>query len=315
MLHTVPWTRARSPFLFTSIMAASALFIESAAALSKRLSKHCKYLALKVMQKRHRSTEIVLAFMINVPWMGPGLHSSDDETCWYVSLATTIAIDLQMPKISMPTEAFNSSVTGTLARQDCIDPELALRSGGFKDVDPNSELGRRLVRRRERCWIALFVLERGMCLARGRSYTLPMTPLIRTCDRWHISDIADSMDGALVSMAVLRRDLDHLFDSIRALCDRSRDGITDGSMLAQSYVSASPVGRALLTLRRIQSAVDKFFEQWYLEWGQTLGSGPRKFSRLSSSRLKPLTVCRKPDPTLCRDSRHAHPSFDLQPCA
>lgn len=234
VLYTVPWTRARSPFLFTSIMAASALFIESAGALSKRLSKHCKTLAGKVIQNRHRSTEIVLAFMINVPWMGPGLHSTDDETCWYVSLATTIAIDLQMPKISMPSEAFTSSATGDLARQDCIDPELALRSGGFKDVDPTSELGRRLVRRRERCWIALFVLERGMCLARGRSYMLPMTPLIRRCDRWHISDIADSMDGALVSMAVLRRDLDGLFATIRSLCDGSREGMTDGSLIARS---------------------------------------------------------------------------------
>ncbi|KAF3763233.1 hypothetical protein M406DRAFT_226871, partial [Cryphonectria parasitica EP155] len=237
-LYTVPWTRARSAFLFTSVMAASALFIESAAALSKRLSKHCKFLARKVTELRHRSTEIVLAFMVNVPWMSPGVHSTDDETCWYISMATTIAIDLEMPKISMPAEAFRNGAAGQLTRQDCIDPETALRSGGFKDVDPNSELGRRLVRRRERCWLALFVLERGMCLARGRPYTVPITPLIRRCDRWHISDIADSMDGALVSMAVLRRDLDPLFDTIRSL-------------------------------------LDKFFEQWYLEWGQTIGQGPQ----------------------------------------
>lgn len=32
-----------------------------------------------------------------------------------------------------------------------------------------------------------------------------------------------------------------------------------------------------LTLRRIQSTVDKFFEQWHLEWGMTLGgTGPRE---------------------------------------
>lgn len=234
MLYTVPWTRSRSPFLFTSIMAASALFIESASALSKRLSKHCKTLAQKVIEKRHRSTEIVLAFMINVPWMGPGVHSTDDETCWFVSLATTIAIDLQMSKVNVPAEAFKNGALDGLARQDCMDPELALRSGGFKDVDPNSELGRRLVRRRERCWIALFVLERGMCLARGRANMLPMTPLIQRCDRWHISDLADSSDGALVSMAVLRRDLDGVFDTIRSLCDGSREGLTDGALIARS---------------------------------------------------------------------------------
>lgn len=187
-----------------------------------------------MIQRRHRSAEIVLAFMINVPWMGPGVHSTDDETCWYVALATTIAIDLQMGKLSIGEEAFRNGTTGDLARQDCIDPELALRSGGFRDVDPNSELGRRLVRRRERCWIALFVLERGMCLARGRSYTLPMSSLIRRVDQWHISDIADSMDGALVSMAVLRRDLDGVFDTIRSMCNGSREGMTDGSLIARS---------------------------------------------------------------------------------
>lgn len=215
-------------------MAASALFIETAGALSKRLSKHCKALAQKVVEKRHRSTEIVLAFMINVPWMGPGMHSTDDETCLYVSLATTIAIDLQLPKVNVSADAFRSGAMGGLARQDCLDPESALRSGGFTDVDPNSELGRRLLRRRERCWIALFVLERGMCLARGRAYTLPITPLIKRCDRWHISDIADGMDGALVSMAVLRRDLDGVFDTIRSMCDGSREGMTDGALIARS---------------------------------------------------------------------------------
>ncbi|ROV91850.1 hypothetical protein VMCG_09169 [Cytospora schulzeri] len=255
-LYTVSWTRSRSSFLFTSIMAASALFIESAGALSRRLSNHSKWLANKVIEKRHRSTEIVLAFMINVPWMGPGVHSTDDETCWYVSMAATIAIDLQLPRMSTPWERFRNGTSGDLARQDCMDPEIALKQGGFKDIDPSSELGRRLVRRRERCWIALFVLERGMCLARGRNYMIPITPLIRRCDRWHLSDIADSMDGHLVSMAVLRRDLDDLFATIRSMCDGSREGMTDGSLIARS-------------------TVDRFFEQWHLEWGMSIGIGPQ----------------------------------------
>lgn len=92
-------------------------------------------------------------------------------------------------------------------RADCIDPKVALSLDGFSEVDPNSEYGRRLLRRRERCWIALFVLERGMCLARGRCYTVPITPILKGCDQWHLSNIADTMDGHLVSMAVLRRDL------------------------------------------------------------------------------------------------------------
>ena len=46
-----------------------------------------------------------------------------------------------------------------------------------------------------------------MCLARGRSYTVPITHLIRECDTWHRSPVADPQDGHLVSMAVLRREL------------------------------------------------------------------------------------------------------------
>jgi hypothetical protein len=46
-----------------------------------------------------------------------------------------------------------------------------------------------------------------VCLARGRSYTVPLTTLIENCDRWHLSNIADLRDGPMNSMAVLRRDL------------------------------------------------------------------------------------------------------------
>lgn len=47
----------------------------------------------------------------------------------------------------------------------------------------------------------------SVCLARGRSYTVPPTTLIENCDRWHLSNIADPRDGPMNSMAVLRRDL------------------------------------------------------------------------------------------------------------
>jgi len=110
---------------------------------------------------RYRSVEIVLAFMVNVPWMFPGKHSTDDETCWYVSMATTMALDLSLHKILIPLATLSDGHHGGIARADCIDPKVALSLDGFGDVDPESESGRRLLRRRERCWIALFVLERG----------------------------------------------------------------------------------------------------------------------------------------------------------
>ena len=47
----------------------------------------------------------------------------------------------------------------------------------------------------------------SVCLARGRSYTVPPTKLVENCDRWHLSNIADPRDGPMNSMAVLRRDL------------------------------------------------------------------------------------------------------------
>ncbi|KAH8881673.1 hypothetical protein GQ53DRAFT_667295 [Thozetella sp. PMI_491] len=259
VLYTSAFTRSRSAFLFTSILAASALFMPSASALSRRLSNHCRTLASRIIANRFRSVEIVLAFMVNVPWMFPGKHSADDETCWYVSMATTMAIDLSLHKIIVAPESSRDGMVGTIPRADCIDPKLALSLDGFGEVDPVSDVGRRLLRRRERCWIALFVLERGMCLARGRVYTVPVTPILRLCDQWHMSSIADTMDGHLASMAVLRRDLDDLFATIRSVCDGSQTILTNGSVTAQS----------------IQTIVENFFEKWQARWGMSIGTGPQ----------------------------------------
>lgn len=155
------FVRSQSAFLFTSILAASALFLPSAAALSKRLSRHCKSLAQHVISQRRRSVEIVLAFMVNVPWMAPGDCLGDDDTCSYIAIALTVAIDLSLNKVVTPSSSLTSNPLKRLARADCIDAKRALHMDGFAEVDPSSEWGRRLLRRRERAWIALFVLERG----------------------------------------------------------------------------------------------------------------------------------------------------------
>ncbi|KAJ5902224.1 hypothetical protein N7495_002752 [Penicillium taxi] len=63
-------------------MAAAAKFIPTAAALSTRLSVHCKTLANHVMNNRNRSFEIVIAFMFSVPWLPAGEHWEDDEGDW-----------------------------------------------------------------------------------------------------------------------------------------------------------------------------------------------------------------------------------------
>jgi hypothetical protein len=209
VVHTTTWVRNRSAFLFTSICAASALFIPYAGAISKRLSSHCRSLAFNVMQNRNRSVEIVLAFMVNVPWMQPRSHWADDESVTYLQMALTIAMDLSLHKVI--TTSLPPPYSGTQPRipsADRISSKKALELDGYDELDPSSEWARRLLRRRERTWLALFVLERGVCLARGRRYTLPITPLIDTCDQWHVSDIADSrQDGAIISVTVLRREL------------------------------------------------------------------------------------------------------------
>lgn len=142
-------------------MAASALFWPSGAALSKRLSTHARSIANKVIPNRYKSVEIILAFLINVPWMFPGTHSTNDETAAYVSMANTIAIDLSLHKVLMSPEMLGPNSRLSVARGECLDPRTALAIDGFPDVDPASERGILLLRGRERCWISLFVLERG----------------------------------------------------------------------------------------------------------------------------------------------------------
>lgn len=142
-------------------MAASALFLPTAAAVSKRLSAHCKFLARHVMGNRNRSVEIVLAFMLNIPWMSPGKHWSDDETCSYMAMALTIAMDVSLNKLILrPGETLANKPRST-AQSDCITARKALDLDGFPEVDPISSFGRRLLRARERVWLSLFVLDRG----------------------------------------------------------------------------------------------------------------------------------------------------------
>ncbi|OJJ45518.1 hypothetical protein ASPZODRAFT_134198 [Penicilliopsis zonata CBS 506.65] len=255
-IHNATFVRCQSAFLFTSILASAALFIPSAAALSKRLARHCKLLAQRVISHRLRSVEIVLAFMVNVPWMAPGECLGDDDTCSYIAMALAVALDLSLNKIVMPSPSFEDGALKRLARADCIEAKRALHMDGFDDVDPSSELGRRLLRRRERAWIALYVVERGVCLARGRSYTVPPTALVENCDKWHIADIADLRDGSMNSMAVLRRDLDALFKKVRSHCD-SFQMVYNGTDAAQM----------------IKSIIENFYDQWYTTWALEIGEG------------------------------------------
>ena len=128
--------------------------------MSRRLSNHRSHLAHSVLINRCRSPEIVLAFMVNVPWMSPGKHWTDDETCSYLAMALSMALDLSLNKLII-SPSHSNGVSMNTPKSDCITPRKALDMDGFEDVDPYSSWGQRLLRRRERIWIALFNLDRG----------------------------------------------------------------------------------------------------------------------------------------------------------
>lgn len=237
----------------------TAIFLPEAASLAKRLLLHRRYLAEQVIVRKFRSVEIVLAFMVSIPWMPPGSHASDDDTSLYIATALSIALDLSLDKIILPSSSFNNDLIRKIPKADCLDARKALVMDGFEDVDIDSEWGQRLVRRRERVWIALYVLERGVCLARGRSYCVPKTSLIQNSDAWHFHPYSDAQDGPLVSMAVLRSDLDDLFSEVRQRCDNCR--IADvGSKVAQE----------------IDNAIESFFNKWSRTWTSVIGDTESK---------------------------------------
>ncbi|KAJ9632873.1 hypothetical protein H2204_007603 [Knufia peltigerae] len=277
-LHTSAFVRSRSAFLFTSILAASALFLPKAEALWKRLSHHRNHLVRTVIYNKYRSVEIVLAFMVNIPWMTPAKHWADDETCAYLSAALTLALDLSLNKIVVPSPTIRpAGFLDRIAKADCIDATRALQIDGFPNVDPTSAWGRRLLRTRERVYLALFVLDRGICLARGRPYAVPIGPLVESCDTWHISDIADRWDGSVISAAVLRRDLVGLITGVREFCDGSQ-GINGGST----------------AVKFLKDKIDRFFEQWFAVWSRQITQGDGQlppYVEILASHTKLSTYC------------------------
>ncbi|RYP12469.1 hypothetical protein DL765_007323 [Monosporascus sp. GIB2] len=209
VIHTVDFVRSRSAFLLTSIAAASALFSPSLEALYKRLSNHRQRLASLIVANRYKSVEIVLAFMVNVPWISAGEHWADDETSTYISMALMIALDLSLNKIILPSSDEPRTPRDNVATSD----------------------------------------------SRGRTYVLPVSPLIETCDQWHISDLADRWDGSIVSVAVIRRDLANLIARVRTICDSYSDGTNSEAGVVDM----------------LKHEITLFFDRWYQTWPLQIG--------------------------------------------
>jgi hypothetical protein len=75
----------------------------------------------------------------------------------------------------------------------------------------------------------------SVCLARGRSFIVPVTPLVETCDEWHRSPIADIWDNSIISSTVLRRDLVNLISEVKESCSARLSKTTDRSKLVERY--------------------------------------------------------------------------------
>jgi hypothetical protein len=98
--------------------------------------------------------------------MSPGKHWADDEACTYLAMALTIAMDISLNKLIIPSPGVQQNGNmGNIAKSECISARKALSLDGFDDVDPSSTWGQRLLRRRERIWLALFTLDRGSVLS------------------------------------------------------------------------------------------------------------------------------------------------------
>jgi hypothetical protein len=79
-----------------------------------------------------------------------------------MAMALSVAIDLSLNKLIVPPPGFpQREIPDHIPKSECITAKKALLLDGFEDVDPYSSWGQRLLRRRERIWLSLFVLDRG----------------------------------------------------------------------------------------------------------------------------------------------------------
>lgn len=252
-LHTLAYVRSRSAFLFTSILRASSLFVDTAADLCRRLSAHVKHLVHIITTKTYRSPEIVLGFILIVPFLDTGtfLSPTQDVTCYYLATALSIAIDLSLHKIVVPsTTPRPQAVLEKLMPQNSIAVDKALHIDNHYNLVASSHIARRILRSRERIWLCLYVLEQGVCLARGRTPIVPAGMVVDTCDGWHISDISDQRDAPLIAATVLRRDTHKLISSIRITCDSDWQQLDSDS----------------LTAELLKERIEKFFALWESSW-------------------------------------------------
>ncbi|KAJ8078494.1 hypothetical protein PM082_012776 [Marasmius tenuissimus] len=148
-LHSVPYVRKKSPFLFTVLLMAGCKFFEPKS--FKACQKLANELAVKAFMESWKSVEVVQAFACLTYW-----RDSDDNRTWtYIGYACRMAVELGLNQYVPP--------------------------GSLHETD----LQYRERRNKERTYLILFVHDRSLSTQTGKNWMLPEDEFIRHSMNWH----------------------------------------------------------------------------------------------------------------------------------
>ncbi|PYH92571.1 hypothetical protein BO71DRAFT_357044 [Aspergillus ellipticus CBS 707.79] len=170
LLHTFPYAREKSSFLFTTILSAASKYFRSE--LYPVLHDHAEKLYAECFRRGEKSTEIVQAIMILTYWKEP-----NDTRAWTsIGLAIRIGMDLGWHKL----------------RKSARD------HGGLPDPEW------REIRNVERTFLVLFVYDRSLTLQTGKPWMIERNEFIESVESWGEESMANSNDHLLCSFVALR---------------------------------------------------------------------------------------------------------------
>ncbi|KAL4893595.1 hypothetical protein BDV59DRAFT_177663 [Aspergillus ambiguus] len=177
-LHSFQYIREKSPFLLTTVLAASSKAFQSE--LYPSLHEHAEKLFADSFRRGEKSTEIVQAIMLLTYWKEP-----NDTRAWTsIGLAIRIAMDLGWHKLSPDSSGRN---------------EL-------------SDIKQREKRNVERTLLVLFVYDRSLSLQTGKPWMIERTDFIESIETWGKDPLADTNDNLLCSFVALRLLTGETFD-------------------------------------------------------------------------------------------------------
>ncbi|KAG2020613.1 priB protein [Coprinopsis cinerea AmutBmut pab1-1] len=148
-LHTVPYVRAKCPFLFTTLLMVCCRFWRPMS--FKQCQKLANEFAVLAFAEAWKRVEVVQAFACLTYWKDP-----DDNRTWtYIGYACRMAV------------------------------ELGLNRYVAHPPPHESELQRLERRNRERTYLVLFVHDRSLSTQTGRHWMLPEGDLVKHSTSWH----------------------------------------------------------------------------------------------------------------------------------